>query len=322
MRTTVYYQNSLKEAAECLRCGGTVAFPTETVYGLGADATNSEAIAKVFEAKKRPSFDPLIVHVASLETVQEITTEIPAAAQKLMDAFWPGPLTLILPKSDIIPDIVTAGLPGVGVRMPANPIARELIELSGRPLAAPSANLFTHTSPTSAQVVLSMLDGRIDGIVDEGSCAVGIESSVLSLAGERPTLFRPGGVTRAMIEAVIGPVDVAPPIGQDSHAPGRLSKHYATTVPLMLNANWENYTEANRIAQLCFADTDMREGCVATEVLSPKGDLIEAAQNLYAAMRRLDRDDIDIIFATAAPEEGLGIAINDRLKRAASNFFQ
>ncbi len=320
MKTKIFKKEDLQEAAELLSSGELVAFPTETVYGLGAVACNPDAVAKVFEAKKRPSFDPLIVHVISRKQVEKLVKELPEKAVALMDAFWPGPLTIILPKTDIVPDIVTSGLETVALRHPNHPIAQKLIELSGEPLAAPSANLFTHTSPTSADVVLSMLDGRIEGIVDEGTCAVGIESTVISLAEEKPTLFRPGGITVEMIKEVIGEIYVAPPTGHLSTAPGRHMKHYAPRTPMLLDETPSVAQKDKKLAQLCFCDTDKKEEIFEEiAVLSPKGDLREAARNLYAAMRRLDGSGVDTIFATSVPQEGLGIAINDRLTRASGH---
>ncbi len=189
MKTVIYKKESLSEAAAALVSGGIVAFPTETVYGLGAVATDPKAVAKVFEAKQRPSFDPLIVHVSNREQILPLVTEIPAKAELLMEAFWPGPLTIIMPKSEIVPDIVTSGLGTVAVRFPAHPIAQELIRLADKPIAAPSANLFSRTSPTSAAAVLDMLENVIDGVVDEGECGVGSESTGIVFCGPESTIL-------------------------------------------------------------------------------------------------------------------------------------
>src|SRR5690606_17904261 len=198
-------------AAQLIAAGKLVAFPTETVYGLGANALDSAAVADVFAAKERPHFDPLIVHVATLEAARELVTEFPDTAVRLAEKFWPGPLTLVLPKVDRVPHLVTAGLPSVGVRIPAHPLALELIERAGVPIAAPSANLFGQVSPTTAEHVAAQLADRIDYILDGGPCRVGVESTVLHLGGERPLLLRPGGVSLEDLEAVIGPVETLQP---------------------------------------------------------------------------------------------------------------
>ena len=321
MKTEIFTRETLDRAAEILNNSGIVAFPTETVYGLGAVATDPIAVAKVFEAKKRPSFDPLIVHIADKNQITSLVQSVPEKAQLLMDKFWPGPLTIILPKNEIIPDIVTSGLPNVAVRFPVHPIAQKLIALTGKPIAAPSANLFSRTSPTSAAAVLDMLDGAIDGVVDEGECEVGIESTVISFAEEKPTLLRPGGITVEQLEQVIGKIEVLGGTEKKATAPGRSLRHYAPTAPMYLNIAEEEMNK-NGAAQLCFSDKSKIEGFQHYVVLSPTGDLREAAHNLYSSLRKLSSLDIDRIYAETVPNNGLGVAINDRIKRASENGFE
>ena len=318
MKTVLYKKESLAEAAAILADGGIVAFPTETVYGLGADATNPLAVAKVFEAKKRPSFDPLIVHISHRDQLAPLVTEVPALATQLMDAFWPGPLTIIMEKSDLIPDVVTAGLNTVAVRQPNHPIARKLISLAQKPIAAPSANLFSRTSPTSAAAVLDMLEHRIDGVVDEGECSVGIESTVISFCEEKPTLLRPGGITLEQLQEVIGEVATLGTHEKKSSAPGRSLRHYAPPCPMYLNYTEEQMDKSNA-AQLCFSNADKIDGFEHTIVLSETGNTLEAAQHLYSALRTLGALGLATIYAHTAPEEGVGIAVNDRLRRASIN---
>jgi len=320
IQTVIYKKESLSEAATTLANGGIVAFPTETVYGLGADATNPEAVTKVFEAKERPSFDPLIVHITSRDQVRELVTEIPEKASLLMDKFWPGPLTIILPKKDIIPDLVTSGLNTVALRHPNHPIAQKLIELSGKPIAAPSANLFSRTSPTSAAAVLDMLDGRIDGVVDEGECEVGVESTVISFCEPEPTLFRPGGISHSELEEVIGTVVTLTGNAKKSSAPGRSLRHYAPSCPMYLDLPESDMNKENA-GQLCYSDAEVLPGFDHTIVLSPNGDLRETAHNLYSALRTLGALNLSTIYATSVPERGVGTAVNDRLRRASENGF-
>ena len=311
----------LDEAADLLRNGGLVAFPTETVYGLGAAAFDPTAVARIFEAKGRPRFDPLIVHVSSPEQVSLLADGIPAAAQRLIGQFWPGPLTLVLPKAAAVPDLVTAGLPTVAIRMPRHPLALELIRRAGTPIAAPSANAFGFTSPTSARHVLDHLAGKVDLVLDGGSCPVGIESSIVSLAGESPVLLRPGGIPAEDIEAVTGPLQ------RERHgksavvaAPGMLPRHYAPRTPLRLipeGEAWPIPASGQKVGLLAFREVPDPTPFTCVEVLSGSGDLREAAATLFGAMRRLDEIHLDSIVARLVPQEGLGRAINDRLTRAA-----
>jgi L-threonylcarbamoyladenylate synthase len=291
----------LARAAAILRRGGLVAFPTETVYGLGANALDREAILKVYAAKGRPATSPLIVHVASFEMLADVAAEWPDTAQRLAERFWPGPLTLVVRKSNKIPDEVTAGLNTVGVRMPAHPVARELIRRASIPLAAPSANLFTQISPTTAEHVREGLGDRVEMILDGGPCTVGIESTVLSLAGSAPILLRPGMVSLAQIESVIGPVDTLHEPPQAAHpSPGLHHRHYSPRTPLYLLAK----------------DEPLPAG---------RGKLIEMpehpdeyAAKLYSALHAADAEGWDWIAIRKPPETGEWSAIWDRLSRAAS----
>jgi L-threonylcarbamoyladenylate synthase len=309
----------LDEAADLLRNGGLVAFPTETVYGLGAAAFDPKAVARIFEAKGRPRFDPLIVHVCDPEQVCLLAGGIPAMARTLIEQFWPGPLTLVLPKADAVPDLVTAGLPTVAIRMPRHPLALELIRRAGTPIAAPSANAFGFTSPTSARHVLDHLAGKVDRVLDGGACPVGIESTIVSLAGESPVLLRPGGIPAEDIEAVAGPLARAASVGNGVvAAPGLLSRHYAPRTPLTLVGAGEppSPEAGKKIGVLAFRAIASPARFAAVEVLSPGGELREAAAHLFGALRRLDERGLDGIFAQTVPESGLGVAINDRLARA------
>ena len=305
-------------AARLLREGKLVAFGTETVYGLGADATDATAVAKVFAAKGRPSFDPLIVHVATPDAVKVVVESFPPAAQRLAEAFWPGPLTLVLPKRDTIPDLVTSGRPTVGVRVPAPEITRRLLAAARVPVAAPSANAFGRISPTTAVHVAEQLGESIDYILDCGPCGVGIESTVLDLSQEVPMLLRPGGTTIEAIESVIGRVALA----SKSHdgpqrAPGMLSRHYAPRTPLAIEET--PLRGSGRVGLLTFLSPEDATHFTSVEVLSPSGDLIEATAKFFAALRRLDAAGLDRIIATPFPEHGLGRALNDRLRRASAS---
>jgi len=304
---------TIAAAAGCLKAGGLVAFPTETVYGLGADAANGEAIARLYAAKGRPAFNPLIAHVAGAEAarVAGVFTE---AAKKLAAAFWPGPLTLVLAKQPDchIADLALAGLDTVALRVPAHPVARALLAAFGGAIVAPSANRSGHVSPTSAAHVLADLRGRIDLIVDDGPCKVGVESTIVSCAGE-PTLLRPGGLPREAIERTLGaPLAMATIDEEAPPAPGMLASHYAPKALLRLDANGGEPGEA----LLAFGRTPDFSG--PTLNLSPRGDLIEAATNLFSHLRALDASGAKRIAVMKVPHDGLGEAINDRLKRAAA----
>jgi len=301
---------SIEAAAACLKAGGLVAFPTETVYGLGADARHGEAVARLYAAKGRPSFNPLIAHVADAEAARRLA-RFDAAAEKLAAAFWPGPLTLVLPKRPDcgVADLALAGLDSVAVRVPAHPVAHALLAAFNGPVVAPSANRSGHLSPTSAAHVLADLRGRIDMVIDAGPCAVGVESTIVACLGE-PTLLRPGGLPREQIERVLGHSLAMASLADDAPlAPGMLSSHYAPKARLRLDAEAAGPDEA----LLAFGSAP-----AATLNLSPRGDLIEAAANLFSHLRALDASGAKRIAVMKVPHEGLGEAINDRLARAAA----
>jgi L-threonylcarbamoyladenylate synthase len=307
-------------AAQCLAAGGLVAFPTETVYGLGADATRGEAIARLYAAKGRPRFNPLIAHVPDLAAARALASFGPAASQ-LAAAFWPGPLTLVLPRAPgcRVADLATAGLDSIAVRVPDHPVARAILAAFGGPIVAPSANRSGHVSPTTAAHVLSDLGGRVDLIVDGGATSVGVESTIVACL-ERPMLLRPGGVPRSAIEAVLGqPLAETgfDPASDDPTplAPGMLASHYAPRARVRLNASDVRPGEA----LLAFGPPPSgAAGVGAVLNLSASGDLVEAAANLFSLLRLLDRPEIAAIAVMPIPEHGLGEAINDRLTRAAA----
>jgi L-threonylcarbamoyladenylate synthase len=304
--------DAIEAAARCLGQGGLVAFPTETVYGLGADAGNGEAIARLFAAKGRPSFNPLIAHVGSIEAARRLAY-FDAAAEKLASTFWPGPLTLVLPKRPDggVADLALAGLDSVAVRLPAHPVAHALLAVFNGPVVAPSANRSGHVSPTSAAHVLADLRGRIDMVIDAGPCTVGVESTIVACLGE-PTLLRPGGLPREQIERVLGHTLAMTPLADDAPlAPGMLSSHYAPKARLRLDAEAAGPDEA----LLAFGPAPA--ACVTLN-LSPRGNLIEAAANLFSHLRALDASGAQRIAVMKVPHEGLGEAINDRLARAAA----
>lgn len=313
---------TVEQGARLLREGRLVAFPTETVYGLGADAFRPEAVARVFAVKKRPRFDPLIVHVASQEEIHRIAYAQDPLVERLVEAFWPGPLTLVLPKKESVPPIVTAGLMSVGVRMPDHPLALKLIALCGNPVAAPSANPFGRVSPTTAEHVLEQLGDRIDGILDGGPCRVGVESTVVSLLDPgNPVILRPGGVTVERIRALIGRVKVSRGPKDSVEAPGMLPLHYAPrTAVRILGDMWRSQVPLGGRVGLLALGPEVPEGpWEAVEILSDKGDLVEAAARLFSALHRLDALGLDLILAESVPREGLGLAIMDRLERASAN---
>lgn len=312
---------SIAEAARILAGGGLVAFPTETVYGLGADATNGTAVARLYEAKGRPAFNPLIAHVPDVMAAQELVT-FDHAATALAAAFWPGPLTLVLPKAAACPvaELATAGLDTLAVRMPDHPVAHVILKAFGKPIVAPSANRSGHVSPTTAAHVLADLAGRIDLIVDGGPTPVGVESTVVACLGE-PMLLRPGGLPRHAIERVLkNKLQTALPAATDNDAaplsPGMLAIHYAPHTRLRLNAERAEPGEA----LLAFGPVSPADAARAKIVLnlSPLGDPIEAAANLFAHLRALDSAGASAIAVMPVPGDGLGEAVNDRLARAAA----
>lgn len=311
---------TIAAAARCLRAGGLVALPTETVYGLGADALNPLAVARIFEVKQRPFFDPLIVHVPDLEAARALVTEVPPAAVELARRFWPGPLTLVLEKQPIVPDLVTAGLPTVAIRVPAHPLAQELLRAAGCPIAAPSANLFGRISPTTAEHVREQLGSLVDVIVDGGPCRVGVESTVLSLVESPPVLLRHGGVPLEILAEILG--EIAYPMATNDAgpmaAPGMLTQHYAPRTQLRIVTDWDDVAADASVGVLAFQTFERTGEFGRVEILSSTGNLTDAAANLFAAMRRLDAAGLRLILAERAPDAGLGRAINDRLQRAAA----
>jgi L-threonylcarbamoyladenylate synthase len=294
-----------------------VAIPTETVYGLAANAFDPHAVAQIFVVKNRPEFDPLIVHIHSVDWLERVATSFPPAAQKVAAQFWPGPLTLVLPKSPEVPDLVTSGLPTVGVRVPDHPLTRSVLERAGFPLAAPSANLFGRLSPTTVEHVLDQLGNQIDLILDGGPCRVGVESTILDFSSDEPVLLRPGGVPLEQVEPLVGPVAV--PVREGNArptAPGQLPSHYAPRTQLQLV---QSVPEAALLpdAGALLARPRPLSGYRLVEVLSTSGDLAESATRLFPALHRLDAAQLQRIVAERLPDEGLGRAINDRLERAA-----
>ncbi|MDR7415487.1 MAG: L-threonylcarbamoyladenylate synthase [Armatimonadota bacterium] len=308
---------TIGEAARILRRGGLVAFPTETVYGLGANALDPVAVARVFEVKRRPAFDPLIVHVCDRTMLEEVVLEIPPLAQVLIRRFWPGPLTLVLRRRPKLPGIVTAGLDTVAVREPSHPVALELIRCAETPVAAPSANPFGRLSPTRAEHVARHLGEEVDLILDAGPTPHGIESTIVSVLGETPQVLRVGAVPVEELEAVLGPVEVATS-ARRPQAPGQLPSHYAPRTHLSVARAEEVPVSARpRSAYLAF-QRPPEDGFAAVRVLSPRGDLREAAARLFDLLHELDGLGLERIYAEPVPETGLGRAIMDRLRRASA----
>ncbi len=326
---------TLEKAARALRAGEVVAFPTETVYGLGANALDADAVCKIFEVKKRPKFNPLIVHVARPGQARKLWKKVPKLAEMLMERFWPGPLTIVLPRSRRVPDIVTAGLPTVAVRMPDHKIARRLLERFGGPVAAPSANRFGRTSATTAAAVREEFADQVKVIVDGGRCAVGVESTVVKIESDRCILLRPGAVTAEQLSTVCPAVIMKNPILTGSsgrHSPGLLAFHYAPRTPMILADPFskifserihrakkvfrKRHGRAMKVGLLWFGAATACPDFACVCALSPDRCLHEAASNLFQQMRRIDKMKLDGIVAAPVPEEGIGAAIMDRLKKA------
>ena len=320
----------LEQAAEILKNGGLVAMPTETVYGLAADAFNGEAVRKIFAAKGRPMDNPLIVHIGKFEEIYDLVSEVPEKAKALADAYWPGPLTMILPKSDRVPDEVTTGLPTVAVRMPSHPAANALIELSGCPLAAPSANSSGLPSPTTAQHVRDDMDGKIDAIVDGGECAYGIESTVVTLATEVPKLLRPGGITHKQLEDVLGHVEIDKAVlaqleeGVKPASPGMKYKHYSPEADVFIVSGtlpsfkyFIDSVKTDGDMALCFngEEKDIPLPCLP---FGNEGNSLEQAHLLFADLRRFDELKAKRVFVRSPSKEGVGLGVYNRLLRAAA----
>lgn len=314
-------RESVEFASGIIKSGGLVAFPTETVYGLGADGLNPIAVAKIFETKKRPTFNPLILHISKKNDLQKFAIVSDIRIERIIDKFWPGPLTLVLPKRDIVPDIVTSGNPTVAIRMPRHPVALDLIEKSGCPIAAPSANKFGHLSPTEASHVLKSIGDKVDVILDGGKCTVGVESTIIQFSDGKFSLLRPGGLSREEIENEIGPIEVISKFSIRPSSPGQLPFHYAPSIPLyfLTNDNLEKFSN-KKIGVLFFKNKKDENKFQSVRILSAKGDMKEAAANLFKFLHELEKEEIDLILAEPIEEKGLGVAIMDRLKKGTNRF--
>ncbi|QGN50606.1 L-threonylcarbamoyladenylate synthase [Micromonospora sp. WMMD558] len=312
--------SGIAEAASVLRTGGLVAFPTETVYGLGANALDARAVARIFEAKARPSFDPLITHLAEAAELEKLVGSVPAAVAALAERFWPGPLTLIVDRPAVIPPIVTSGLETMAVRVPDHDAARALIAAAGVPVAAPSANRFGQLSPTRAEHVVRGLGAAVDVVLDGGSARCGIESTIVDMRGDRPVVLRLGALPVESLEEAVGPVVVRPGSSGQPVAPGALAAHYAPRTPLRVVSGAEPAAgDGARRGFLAFRDRPAGDWAEVA-VLSAGGDLTEAAARLFDALHRLDSTGVTEIVAEPVPDVGVGRAINDRLRRAAATW--
>lgn len=304
-------------AVQILQQGGLVSIPTETVYGLAGNALNEKAVAEIFRVKNRPTFDPLIVHLSGSDQLEKFASEIPEKAYRLVEAFWPGPLTLLLKRKPVIPDLVTSGLDRAGFRCPAHPLTLELLRALPFPLAAPSANPFGYISPTTAVHVNQQLGGQIEYILDGGSCAVGVESTIIGFEQDEVLVYRLGGITLEQLEPITGKIRTSLHSNSGPSTPGQLTSHYAPRKKLLIG----NISELmQQFAGQSFGVLSFRHnyGAAAQRILSPAGDLTEAARNLFRYMRELDQEPIELILTESVPETGLGPAINDRLRRAAA----
>lgn len=305
--------NDVQAAATLLRQGEVVAIPTETVYGLAGNALDENAVIKIFETKQRPRFNPLILHLAHASQFSHYVTEVPPVAQLLMERFMPGPLTLLLPKNERVPDLVTAGSPRVALRVPAHPLTRALLQSLDFPLAAPSANPFGYISPTTAAHVSAQLGGLIPYILDGGPAEVGIESTIAGFEDGELVIYRPGGLDLSEIEKIAGPLRLHTS-SESPEAPGMLKSHYAPRKKLLFGGPLP--ADVNNLFAITFRDSLPGLSPENQIVLSPAGDLAEAAKKLFAALRLADASEADAIYAEKFPELGLGLAINDRLQRA------
>nr|MDO8113187.1 L-threonylcarbamoyladenylate synthase [Candidatus Sigynarchaeota archaeon] len=341
MKTRVFTIDASKDlkaqiapAAAIIKNGGVVAFPTETVYGLGANAYDANAVKKIFEAKKRPADDPLIVHVSDNSMVTGLADAgaISDVARKLMATFWPGPLTIVVKKSRAVPGVVTSGLDTVAIRMPSHPVARALIEISGVPIAAPSANLFERPSPTKASHVLTDLDGRIDAVIDGGSADIGVESTIIDISGEKSLLLRPGGVPLEKLEELIGAIEIHPSVREKyfygfARSPGMKLKHYAPDARLVLVEGTrdrvvesikklaaDSIKDGKKTAILSCTGAIQVDGAISKQL---GNDQAQIAKNLFDAFREMNALKIDVIIAECTTEDGLGLAIMNRLRKAA-----
>jgi L-threonylcarbamoyladenylate synthase len=308
-------------AADILSRGGLVAIPTETVYGLAANGLDPKAVAKIFEAKKRPKFDPLILHTHSANRAFEMAKDIPDEAYQLASEFWPGPMTLVLKKRSIVPSLVSSGLDTVGLRVPNHPLTQELLQSLPFPLAAPSANPFGYVSPTKASHVVEQLQEEVDYVLDGGPSEVGVESTIIGFEDGEVTILRPGGLSKELIEDTLNKkVGIKQSTSQPS-APGMLESHYAPGTPMIIGDISENISKhpSKKIAYLSFNSPHTK---IPGKVLSDKGDLIEAAATLFDKMRQLDAGNYDLILTEEVPNSGIGLAINDRLRRASTRYLR
>ncbi len=321
MKTLEATSENIHYAAELIKVGELVAFPTETVYGLGADGLNPIAVAKIFEAKSRPYFNPLILHVSTIEQLDKICKIDNANIQKLIAEFWPGPLTLVIPKKEIVPEIVTAGNETVAVRMPNHPVALSLINKSRTPIAAPSANKFGMLSPTSAKHVEKQLKNRIELILDGGESNVGLESTILEIKNDQVNLLRPGGLPLEDIEEIVGEVEQNNNFNHLPNAPGQLPFHYSTNIPLkIIDERIFDDLDNKKIGLLVLEENNYQFDFSEVKILSRRGDLREASANLFKYMHELDSLDLDLILVEPVKKVGLGKAIMDRLEKASSKF--
>lgn len=312
--------NNIDLAVNVLNSDGLVAFPTETVYGLGANGLCPIAVAKIFEAKKRPTFNPLILHVSSIEMLNEIAIVDNIKIERLIKTFWPGPLTIVLPKKSNVPDIVTAGLATVAVRMPNNNIALKLIKKLNKPIAAPSANYFGRLSPTSAQHVGSQLGNNVDLILDGGECTVGVESTIVRITNEENFLLRPGGIPKEDIESIIGDIKYNTEVSTPN-SPGQLNIHYAPKIPIyFFDENIIKNQSSKKLGGLFYNQSKLDEHFKSIKILSPEGNAREAATNLFSKLHQLENEELDMIFVEKVEEHGLGIAIMDRLTKAVNKY--
>lgn len=314
-------RENIEAAANEIIAGEIVAFPTETVYGLGADGLNPTAVAKIFEAKQRPSFNPLILHIASHDQLKELVNIESDKVYKLINHFWPGPLTLVLPKKEIVPDIVTAGNPTVAVRMPKHQIAEALIEACGKPIAAPSANQFGFLSPTTAEHVEKQLGGKVNIILDGGKSDVGVESTIVEVTEDKVWLLRHGGISLEQLREVCDSVEVKKIDSDKPNAPGQLFQHYAPKIPMKFISDFSpNEFEGKRVGGLFFKENNTEIGFAHVEFLSQVGDMREAAANLFFHLHELEEKELDLILVEPVEEKGLGIAIMDRLVKATNRY--
>ena len=312
---------NIKIACELLKKGEVIAFPTETVYGLGAIVFNEKAVAKIFEMKRRPYFDPLIVHIADINMLEDLCY-FNEKAQILAKKFWPGPLTMILPKKEKVPSLVTAGLSTVAVRMPAHKVALQLIKTCGIPIAAPSANPFGKLSPTKPEHVYKYFGEELF-IIDGGKCDIGLESTIIDLTEKNPVILRPGAITPEELEKVLGKIEINTCFKSQPKSPGNLKKHYAPNTPIKIIDNKKttlNFYD-KKIGYIAFSKPPS-EKYEVVKILSPSKDLKEAATNLFDFLHELDKLGLDLILVEALPEQGLGIAIMDRLRKAEATFIQ